>query len=130
MPPQTTKAKMQRQPDRPAPDDRRDGDEDAGEADHRADREVELAGDHQQRHGRREDAELGRDFEEIDDALGAEEAAAAGDDGEESEDQDRAGDRAEFRPAEQAAQQRNRAHPFVATVVMGRRSVAAQLPSR
>ena len=58
---------------------RGNGDQDAGKADHRADREIELAGDHQQRHRRGEDAELGRDLEEVDDALGAEQAAAAGD---------------------------------------------------
>ena len=40
----------------------------AGEGDHRAERKVELAGDHQQRDGDGEDAELGRDLEEVDDA--------------------------------------------------------------
>ena len=60
--------------------DRRNRDHDAGEADHRPDRQVELAGDHQQRHRRREDAELRRDLEEIHDALGAEQPARPGDD--------------------------------------------------
>ena len=50
------------------PQHRRDRDDHAGGADHRADRQVELAADHQHRHGDRDDAELGRDLEEVDDA--------------------------------------------------------------
>ena len=94
--------------------DRRDGDDNAGKADHRADRQIEFAGDHQQRHGGGEDAELGRDLEEIDDALGAEQAAVAGGDREEDEDQDGSGHGAKLGPAQQPAEQRNRADPFVA----------------
>ena len=82
--PRTAKASRIDGPQRPAPDRRGNGDDDAGKADHRADRQVELAGDHQQRHGGGEDAELGRHLEEVDDALGAEQAAVAGGDGEEA----------------------------------------------
>ena len=80
-----------------------DRDDDAGEADHRADREVELAADHQERRRDGDDAELGRDVEEGDDAERREHAAAGGDDAEEDEDEDRAGDGARARGAPSAA---------------------------
>ena len=70
--------------------------------------------------GSGEDAELRRHFEEVDDALGAEQAAVAGGRREEHEHQDRAGHRAELRPAQQPAEQPRLADPLVreATVVM------------
>ena len=43
----------------------REPDDHAGEADDRADRQVELAADHQQRHRRRDDAELGGNLEDV-----------------------------------------------------------------
>ena len=53
-------------------DEQPDGD--ARRADHRADREVELAGDHQQRDRDADDADLGRDLEEARRALDGQEA--------------------------------------------------------
>ncbi len=101
-------------PQGPAPDDGRDGDDDAGKTDHGADRQVELAGDHQQRHGCRKDTELRRHFEKVDDALGAEDAAATGGDGEECEDQKSACNRAQFRAAQEPAECRDRPDAFIA----------------
>ena len=60
-------------------------DHDAGEADHRADRKVELAGDDQQRHGGGDDAELGRERQERHRALQRVERAGAGQQGEDDE---------------------------------------------
>ncbi len=103
-------------PDRPAEHGRGDGDDDAGEGDHRAERQVELAADHQQRDRDGEDAELGRDFEEVDDAARAEQAAVAGEHQEEQQDQDATGGRAELRPAHGLAREADLAHAFVATL--------------
>ena len=101
------------EPERPAPLDRRNGDDDAGKADHRADREIELPGDHQKRHGRGQDADLGRDVEKGDDALGAEHAGIAGEGREKQEDQNGSADRAQFRPPEEKPPGRDRADPLV-----------------
>ena len=81
---------------------RRDREHHAGGADHRADREVELAADHQERGRHGDDAELGRHLEEGDDAQGREHAGAAGGDGEEQEHQDGAGDGAQLGAGHQA----------------------------
>ena len=101
------------QPQRPAPLHRGDRDDHAGGADHRADRQVELAADHQHRGGDRDDAELRRHLEEVDDAGRREQAAVAGDRGEEQEHQNGAGDGAELRSRHQPLEQRRRGHPFV-----------------
>ena len=53
------------------------GEEDAGDADHRAQRQVELAGDHEQRDGCAQDAHLGRDLEPPGDADGPQEPVLA-----------------------------------------------------
>jgi hypothetical protein len=76
------------EPQRPAPHGGRDRHHHAREADHRADREVELSADHQERRGHGDDAELGRDLQEGDDAQRREHAAAAGGEAEEDEDED------------------------------------------
>ena len=79
------------QPDRPAELADADRHDHAGRADHRADREVELAGDHQEGHGRADDADLRRDLEIGGGAVEGEEAAVAGQDGEDDPDEDRSG---------------------------------------
>ena len=56
---------------------------------------------HRGRHG--DDAELGGDLEEVDDARRGEQAAAAGDRGEEQEDEDRTRHGAELGPGHQLA---------------------------
>ena len=68
-----------RQPDRQVADTSvtQDPDDDPGEADHRSDREVELAGDHQQRDGRADDPDLGRDVEVVERAGDRQERSAA-----------------------------------------------------
>ena len=76
-------------------------------ADDRADREIELPGDHQQRDGDRQDAELGRDFEVGGDAPRRDESAIAGEDGEDDPDDDRAEERADLRPQQEPPPARN-----------------------
>ena len=101
------------QPQRPAPLHRGNRDDHPGGADHRADRQVELAADHQHRGGDRDDAELRRDLEEVDDAGRREQAAVAGDRREEEEHQNGPGDGAELRSRHQPLEQRRRGDPFV-----------------
>ena len=102
------------QPQGPAPDHGRDRQDHTGSADHRADREVELAADHQQRRRHRQDAELRRHLEEGDDAQGREHPGAAGGEGEEQEHQDGAGDRAQLGAGHQASGERSFGQTLVA----------------
>ena len=73
-------------------------------ADHRADRQVELAADHQHPDREGDDAEIGGGVEPVGGAEGGEEAVLAGGDGEEGEDQDRRDDPARFGTNQQAAE--------------------------
>ncbi len=82
------KGEQDAEPERPAQLRRRDRHDHPGGADHRADREIKLAADHQHAGGDRNDPELGRHLEEIDDAERREHAGAARDDREEGEHQD------------------------------------------
>ena len=79
----------------------------------RADRQVELAADHQERHRRREDAELGGDLEDVEMPARAEQAGIAGEDGEDEDDEDGAGQRAELGPADQLGEAGGRPQPIV-----------------
>ena len=89
-------------------------DDNTGKADHRSDRKVELAADHQQRHRNREDAELRGDLEEIHDALGAEQPAVARRHDKEGQDEHRASHSAKFRPRQKAAKPVHFAQPLIA----------------
>ena len=75
-------------------------------ADDRADREIELPGDHQQRHRDRQDPELGRDLEIRRRAPRRDKSAIAGEDGEDDPDDDRA--RGARRPPAAAGSRRQR----------------------
>jgi hypothetical protein len=97
----------------PAELDCRDRDDHPGGADHRADRQVELAADHQHAGGHGDDPELRRDLEEVDDAERGEHAAAAGGEPEEDEHQDGPGDGAELGPGHDLAQPRRLAQTLV-----------------
>ena len=90
------KAKSGGGPERPAEIDDRVGDDDAGGADHRADGEVELAGDQQQRDGRADDADHGGDLQVIAGADQGQEAGIAGEHGEDHEHRDGADQRREL----------------------------------
>jgi hypothetical protein len=79
---------------------------------------IELAANHQQRHRDGEDAELGGDFQEVDDAARTEQAAVAGEDQEEQQDEDTAGRGAQLRPAHGLAREADLAHAFVATLLV------------
>ena len=71
-----------REPDRPVQIQARQRDHHAREADHRTDRQVELAGDHQQARADREQAQVGRDLRPVHHALEVEHARSAGGDAE------------------------------------------------
>ena len=90
-----------RQPDVPAELDAEQRENDAARADRRADRQIELAADHQQRHGDGEDAELGGHFEVVRRPAPGQEAATASGDREEDPDADRPGDGAHLRAHQQ-----------------------------
>ena len=79
----------------------------------RADREVELAADHEERHGGGEDAEFGRYLQHVDDAARGEEARIPGERREGEDDKQRAGERPELRPTQQPRQPRSRPQAFV-----------------
>src|SRR3990172_7767701 len=106
-----------REPDRQPELDDKDADHDPGEADERSNRQVELAGDHQQRDRRPYDPDLGRDVEVAQRPLQAkEDEASAGDRDagehkpDEEHDDRRAGRRASEEPLEERhpAQSRRR----------------------
>ena len=89
------------------------GDDHAGEADHRAERQVELAGDHQQAGADGDDAELGRHLHPVDDSLGREHTGVGRDESEKDEDQNGSGQGAELRTAEKPLDRGFSAHPFI-----------------
>ena len=117
----TAEPKAERRED--ADDDRQvvvardDGDGHRAGRDHRADREIEMPGDHQQPDRERDDAELGGDVEPARGAAGRQEIGAA-EDREEDQDGDQADQRADLGPAHEAADRRPR-------IGQGKRSVAA-----
>ena len=102
-----------REPDRPVEIDRRHRDHHAGEADHRADRQVELAGDHQQAGADRDEPQIGRDLRPVHDAVEIEHPRVAGGKPEYDEHQHGAGDRGELRAIEQMPEPRFPAHALV-----------------
>ena len=89
------------------------GEDQAGEGDHRADREIELAADHQQRRGDGEDAELRGRRQDGHDARQREHRRVGGGE-EEDDDQDQAGNGAELGPAHGLGQRRCLRQPLVA----------------
>ena len=80
----------------------RERDDHAGEADHRPDREVELAGDEEKRHRRADDADLGGDVEIARDAAGGQEAAVPADEREEDPQDDQSDRGADLGPLDDA----------------------------
>ena len=100
----TAKAHRMGDPHRPAPLHGEDRDHDAGEADHRADGEVELAGDHQQAGAHRDDRELGGHHPPVHRALGREHPGVGRHQQEEDEDEDGAADGPELGTHQHLAQ--------------------------
>jgi hypothetical protein len=94
---QPANAKHNREPDRPVEIHGGNRDHHPGEADHGADREVELSGNHQQAGADGEDAQVSGHLRPVHDAVEIEHARAACGDPEHDEDQYGAGDRGEFR---------------------------------
>jgi hypothetical protein len=66
---------------------------------------IEFPGDHQQGRRHRQDPDLGRDVEDVDEPLHGEHAAGAGDGIEDGVDEEGAGQRSQFGAAEQARKQ-------------------------
>ena len=95
-----------RRPDAPAFLRRQDSEQQAGAADHDAGREVELAADHEQRDRDGDDAVVGGRVQPArPDAEVGGPVDAAGGDREEDEDRDRAHERADVRPPEEAREE-------------------------
>ena len=91
-----------------------EADDDAGEADHRADREVELAGDDEQRRGGGDDPELGRRASGRSSSLAANRGALApGSSAKMTIVATRPARRAGLRPAQQARQPAGLGEPLV-----------------
>ncbi|MGF6548334.1 hypothetical protein QFZ96_003405 [Paraburkholderia youngii] len=85
----------------------------AGKTDHRADRQIELAGDHQQACADRDQTEIGGDLRPVHHAVEVEHPRVAGGQAEHDEHHHGAGERREFRSAEQMAEPGFLAHAFV-----------------
>ncbi len=83
------------------------------ETEDRTDRQVELARDHQQGDGHREDPEGGRPVEDRGGRRHPDEVVVRGDDREEDPDDDQPGDRAELGPAEEPGERPDPADAFV-----------------
>src|SRR5918997_4421736 len=109
----------QRGPQRPTILGDRDGYKDSGGPDHRADREVELPGDHQERYGDGDDAELRRHLQVADRARLGKEPLIPRHDGEEREDEYSSGDGAQFGTIQQLAQEADLANPLVGGMAGG-----------
>ena len=85
-----------REPHRPAQNDAENRDHHSGKTDHRSDRKVEFAGDHQQAGTHRDDHELRRHDRPVHHALRVEHAGIEGKQKEKGEHNDRAADAAKF----------------------------------
>src|SRR5699024_2021030 len=104
---------QQPRPEWPAVDRHGNDERHSGRSDHRPNRQVEFATDHEQRRGDCQDAELGGYFEPAGNAAGGQETPVARDETEEREDEYRPGHCTEFRPAEQPPQRAYAPEAFI-----------------